>query len=250
MVARHLVHLKMSCPTFLSDYQPTLVLGTYVFRKRTRIQTQHGSGKVKTRKFNFARPSADIPSIKLLQRTEHIYRHPKGFVRQTYIKYTMVRLSLAAASLAALFVASPAAAFVPNMQPSSSAVRSVSPLGVTTTTLSDTATSFDLDAYLASKKGPIENALEASIVSVGPQTDKICESMLYSLMAGGKRIRPVLCLAAAEMFGGTEEQAMPTAVALEMIHTMSLIHDDLPSMDNDDLRRGKPTNHVSFSKFP
>jgi geranylgeranyl diphosphate synthase type II len=68
--------------------------------------------------------------------------------------------------------------------------------------------------------------------------------MLYSLMAGGKRIRPVLCLAACEMFGGTEEQAMPAAVALEMIHTMSLIHDDLPSMDNDDLRRGKPTNHV------
>lgn len=159
----------------------------------------------------------------------------------------MVRLSLAAASLAALFVASPAAAFAPNMQ--QSAVRSVSPLGVTTTTLSETATSFDLDSYLLSKKGPIENALEASIVSVGPQTEKICESMLYSLMAGGKRIRPVLCLAAAEMFGGTEEQAMPTAVALEMIHTMSLIHDDLPSMDNDDLRRGKPTNHVSFPSF-
>lgn len=65
-------------------------------------------------------------------------------------------------------------------------------------------------------------------------------------MAGGKRIRPVLCIAACEMFGGTEEMAMPTAVALEMIHTMSLIHDDLPSMDNDDLRRGKPTNHVSL----
>jgi len=69
-------------------------------------------------------------------------------------------------------------------------------------------------------------------------------------MAGGKRIRPVLCIAACEMFDkdGKEEaekKAMPTAVALEMIHTMSLIHDDLPSMDNDDLRRGKPTNHVS-----
>ena len=65
-------------------------------------------------------------------------------------------------------------------------------------------------------------------------------------MAGGKRIRPVLCIAACEMFGGSQETAMPTAVALEMIHTMSLIHDDLPSMDNDDLRRGKPTNHVSM----
>ena len=71
--------------------------------------------------------------------------------------------------------------------------------------------------------------------------------MSYSLMAGGKRIRPVLCIAACEMFAdGSQEKAMPTAVALEMIHTMSLIHDDLPSMDNDDLRRGKPTCHVSL----
>ena len=67
--------------------------------------------------------------------------------------------------------------------------------------------------------------------------EKIIESMKYSLMAGGKRIRPVICLAACEMFGGADEIAMPTAVALEMIHTMSLIHDDLPAMDNDDLRR-------------
>ena len=83
------------------------------------------------------------------------------------------------------------------------------------------------------------------------QTDKICEAMAYSLMAGGKRIRPVLCIAACEMFAneGAQEKAMPTAVALEMIHTMSLIHDDLPSMDNDDLRRGKPTCHVSFFVF-
>lgn len=102
-----------------------------------------------------------------------------------------------------------------------------------------------LDEYLLSKKAPIEAALEASVKSRIPQTDKICESMAYSLMAGGKRIRPVLCIAACEMFGGSQETAMPTAVALEMIHTMSLIHDDLPSMDNDDLRRGKPTNHVS-----
>lgn len=64
-------------------------------------------------------------------------------------------------------------------------------------------------------------------------------------MAGGKRIRPVLCIAACEMLGGQQDTAMPTAVALEMIHTMSLIHDDLPAMDDDDLRRGKPTCHVS-----
>jgi len=112
--------------------------------------------------------------------------------------------------------------------------------------LSETATStdFDLDAYLLSKKGPIEAALEASVVPSGKNDEEICESMLYSLMAGGKRIRPVLCLAACEMFDGSDEKAMPAAVSLEMIHTMSLIHDDLPSMDNDDLRRGKPTNHV------
>lgn len=116
--------------------------------------------------------------------------------------------------------------------------------------LSETATSteFDLDAYLLSKKGPIEAALEASIVPSGKNDKEICESMLYSLMAGGKRIRPVLCLAACEMFDGSDEKAMPAAVALEMIHTMSLIHDDLPSMDNDDLRRGKPTNHVRWGK--
>ncbi|KAH7300140.1 hypothetical protein KP509_24G046200 [Ceratopteris richardii] len=73
--------------------------------------------------------------------------------------------------------------------------------------------------------------------------------MRYSLLAGGKRIRPALCIAACELFGGTEEMAMPSACALEMIHTMSLIHDDLPCMDNDDLRRGKPTNHKIFGEY-
>ncbi len=70
--------------------------------------------------------------------------------------------------------------------------------------------------------------------------------MRYSLLAGGKRLRPILCLAACELAGGDIEKAIPTAVALEMIHTMSLIHDDLPSMDNDDLRRGRPTNHKVY----
>mmetsp|Transcript_15300 Transcript_15300/g.22520 ORF Transcript_15300/g.22520 Transcript_15300/m.22520 type:complete len:352 (-) Transcript_15300:35-1090(-) len=116
--------------------------------------------------------------------------------------------------------------------------------------LSETAspTDFDVNTYLLSKKGPIEKALEESVRSTTKETDKICESMSYSLMAGGKRIRPVLCIAACEMFGGTEEMAMPCAVALEMIHTMSLIHDDLPSMDNNDMRRGKATNHVIYGE--
>ena len=115
-----------------------------------------------------------------------------------------------------------------------------------------TTTAFDLKGYFAEKLPLIEKALSESVVSKEPETDKIVESMLYSLMAGGKRIRPILCIASYEMFAATDDDnkkdimnhVMPTAVALEMIHTMSLIHDDLPAMDNDDLRRGKPTNHV------
>jgi geranylgeranyl diphosphate synthase type II len=72
--------------------------------------------------------------------------------------------------------------------------------------------------------------------------------MRYSLLAGGKRLRPILCLAACELAGGNSALAMPTAVALEMVHTMSLIHDDLPAMDNDDLRRGRPTNHKVYGE--
>ncbi len=98
------------------------------------------------------------------------------------------------------------------------------------------------------KKRQIEEALENAILVKDKNASKICESMRYSLLAGGKRIRPILCLAACEMFGGSNEIAMPTAIALEMIHTMSLIHDDLPCMDNDVLRRGKPTNHVVFGE--
>jgi geranylgeranyl diphosphate synthase type II len=78
--------------------------------------------------------------------------------------------------------------------------------------------------------------------------ESLREAMRYSLLAGGKRLRPILCLAAFELAGGQGDAAMPTAVALEMIHTMSLIHDDLPAMDNDDLRRGRPTNHKVYGE--
>lgn len=151
----------------------------------------------------------------------------------------MLRLS----RFALLFLAavSPATAFTVKPTSSTSSLRSA-------IADDDVATEFNLKEYLASKIEPIEKALAASVKSNQPQTDKICESMSYSLMAGGKRIRPVLCIAACEMFGGTQDVAMPTAVALEMIHTMSLIHDDLPSMDNDDLRRGKPTNHIIYGE--
>ncbi len=94
----------------------------------------------------------------------------------------------------------------------------------------------------------VEVALDKSLEATEPQVVKIIESMKYSLMAGGKRIRPVLAIAACEMFEGNVDSVMPTAVALEMIHTMSLIHDDLPSMDDDDMRRGKPTNHVLYGE--
>lgn len=110
--------------------------------------------------------------------------------------------------------------------------------------------SFDLATYLADRKELVERALDESLQVEHENAQTIIESMRYSLMAGGKRIRPILCLAAAELFGGSSavDAAMPTAVALEMIHTMSLIHDDLPAMDNDDLRRGKPTNHVLYGE--
>ena len=104
--------------------------------------------------------------------------------------------------------------------------------------------SFDFSSYLLKHKTSIEAALDESL---GPERpEQLREAMRYSLLAGGKRLRPILCLAACEFVGGDPELALPTAVALEMIHTMSLIHDDLPAMDNDDLRRGRPTNHKVY----
>ncbi len=105
---------------------------------------------------------------------------------------------------------------------------------------------FNLQQYLHQKKEKIEKALDASLPIGEPA--KIYEAMRYSLLAGGKRLRPILCLATAELLGQTEEVAMPTAIALEMIHTMSLIHDDLPAMDNDDYRRGRLTNHKVYGE--
>jgi geranylgeranyl diphosphate synthase, type II len=109
---------------------------------------------------------------------------------------------------------------------------------------SSAAQPFDLGHYLNLRREKVEAALDQSISVVYPE--KIYDAMRYSLLAGGKRLRPILCLATCELTGGTIEMAMPTACALEMIHTMSLIHDDLPAMDNDDFRRGKPTNHKVF----
>lgn len=103
---------------------------------------------------------------------------------------------------------------------------------------------FDFADYLAKTRDVVEKSLDGAL---GPERpESLRESMRYSLLAGGKRLRPILCLAACELVGGDASLAMPTAVALEMIHTMSLIHDDLPAMDNDDLRRGRPTNHKVY----
>ena len=94
----------------------------------------------------------------------------------------------------------------------------------------------------------VEAALPEQLASLGAIPEPLHRAMAYSLEAGGKRLRPVLLLAACDMAGGSLDAAMPFACALEMIHTYSLIHDDLPAMDNDDLRRGKPTNHKMFGE--
>lgn len=94
----------------------------------------------------------------------------------------------------------------------------------------------------------IDEKLNSCFVSCGLPQDGLLESMHYSLTAGGKRIRPTLVLEFCRISGGDTEAALPVACAIEMLHTYSLIHDDLPCMDNDDLRRGKPTNHVVYGE--
>ncbi len=105
-----------------------------------------------------------------------------------------------------------------------------------------------LKSYLNERKKMVDEALEAFFPHpAGPAGDLI-EAMRYSLFAGGKRLRPILCLAGAASVGGEERVVLPVACALELIHTYSLIHDDLPVMDDDDLRRGKPTNHKVYGE--
>ena len=103
-----------------------------------------------------------------------------------------------------------------------------------------------LDSYLRSRQKEVDRALDGYLPKATVKPATIHRAMRYSLFAGGKRLRPILCLAAAEACGGKIDAAMPLACALECIHTYSLVHDDLPSMDNDDLRRGRPTCHKVF----
>jgi geranylgeranyl diphosphate synthase type II len=107
---------------------------------------------------------------------------------------------------------------------------------------------FDLRHYLEARRLVVEEALEVALPEQDGPESRVVEAMRYSLFAGGKRLRPILCLAASEAVGGETRSAMPAGCALEMIHTYSLIHDDLPAMDDDDLRRGKPTNHKVFGE--
>ncbi|KAJ9510705.1 hypothetical protein QJQ45_027665 [Haematococcus lacustris] len=103
------------------------------------------------------------------------------------------------------------------------------------------APAFDFEMYMRDRAEMVNKALDAALPSRYPEV--LVDSMRYSVLAGGKRVRPALTLAACDLVGGDMATALPTACAMEMIHTMSLIHDDLPAMDNDDFRRGRPTNH-------
>jgi geranylgeranyl diphosphate synthase, type II len=105
-----------------------------------------------------------------------------------------------------------------------------------------------LDVYLERQRARIEAALAEYFPAEPTHSHRLVEAIRYSLLGGGKRIRPILLLAACEAVGGADERALPYGCALEMIHVYSMIHDDLPAMDDDALRRGRPTSHVVFGE--
>ena len=107
---------------------------------------------------------------------------------------------------------------------------------------------FDLVAYLEATTRAVNDGLDRLLPKAKAKPSTIHTAMRYSIFAGGKRLRPALCIAAAEACGGDIWDAVPYACAVECVHTYSLIHDDLPAMDNDDFRRGKPTNHKVFGE--
>lgn len=106
----------------------------------------------------------------------------------------------------------------------------------------------NLHNYLQEKAASIEDALDRILAEGDTEPSILNEAMRYSVFAGGKRLRPILTIAAAEAVGGREEDVMTAACAIELIHTYSLIHDDLPAMDDDDYRRGRPTNHKVYGE--
>jgi geranylgeranyl diphosphate synthase type II len=107
---------------------------------------------------------------------------------------------------------------------------------------------FDLEAYLSERRATVEAALAQHLAACEGAPATLREAMAYSLLAGGKRLRPILALASCEAVGGRVEDALDAACAVELIHTYSLIHDDLPAMDDDDFRRGRPTSHKKFGE--
>jgi len=106
----------------------------------------------------------------------------------------------------------------------------------------------DTNAYLARRAETVSRALPGYIKGLKAAHPRLAEAMLYSLSAGGKRLRPALLGAAYELYGGDFKDVLPAACALEMVHTYSLVHDDLPAMDDDSLRRGRPTNHKVYGE--
>ena len=107
---------------------------------------------------------------------------------------------------------------------------------------------FDLPRYLDEQRRAVDEALDRYLPPADAYPPRIHEAMRYSVLAGGKRLRPTLVIAAAEAVGGQMDDVIPTACAFELIHTYSLIHDDLPAMDDDDYRRGRPTSHRMFGE--
>ncbi len=106
----------------------------------------------------------------------------------------------------------------------------------------------DLDEYLKQAASDTDAAMDRFLPTVNERPGSIHAAMRYCVFAGGKRLRPVLCIAAAEACGGSREAALPAACAVELMHTYSLVHDDLPCMDDDDLRRGRPTCHKVYGE--
>lgn len=114
--------------------------------------------------------------------------------------------------------------------------------------MSDSDMDWGLDSYLKERLQIVETALDRFLPQAKTLPASLHDSMRYSVFAGGKRIRPILMIAASEAVNGNLQQVLPAACAIEMIHSYSLIHDDLPAMDDDDLRRGQPTNHKVYGE--
>jgi geranylgeranyl diphosphate synthase type II len=107
---------------------------------------------------------------------------------------------------------------------------------------------FDLPAYLEERRQKVEAGLSAHLPAATTRPAVLHEAMRYAVLAGGKRLRPILCMASCEAAGGKPDAALLPGLALEILHTYTLVHDDLPCMDDDDLRRGRPTTHIRFGE--